>query len=203
MHLLAPCKSLGFAMLLLVTSPAEAQLGGVLRRLPGGVGDGARAAEMLKQAQAAREIPSRIAGTYRFVFSFGAPDQPTDSCVFFVRTFEKPTTGNVGGDLPTPERARPSQMTQGYTLTIVASESLESLPANADRASMSQATGGGFAVTYPFAGDSTHRRSHSASTGWCCYPRTRRQQMMRSTAAWTAHDQAASCRPMERENREP
>ncbi|MFN8861970.1 MAG: hypothetical protein ACK5ZR_16825 [Gemmatimonadaceae bacterium] len=146
-------------MLLLFTSRADAQLGGVLRRLPGGVGDAARAAEMLKQAQAAREIPSRIAGTYRLVFTFGPPDRPSDSSVYFVRTFEKPSTGNVGGDLPTPERARPGQMTQGYTLTIVASESLEALPASADRASMSQATGGGFAVTYPFAGDSTQAQS--------------------------------------------
>ena len=161
MHLLAPSKSLAFAMLLLFTSRADAQLGGVLRRLPGGVGDAARAAEMLKQAQAARETPSRIAGTYRLTFAFGPPDQPTDSLVFFVRTFEKPATGNVGGDLPTPERARPGQMTQGYTLTMVASESLEALPASADRASMSQAAGGGFVVVYAFSGDSTQAQSFS------------------------------------------
>lgn len=149
------------ALLMLCASRADAQLGGVLRRLPGGVGDAARAAEMLKQAHAAREVPSRIAGTYRLAFAFGPPDQPTDSSVYFVRTFEKPTTGNVGGDLPTPERARPGQMAQGYTLTMVASESLETLPASADRASMSQAAGGGFVVVYAFAGDSTGAQSFS------------------------------------------
>ena len=113
MHSLDRSKTLVIAMLVLFTSRADAQLGGVLRRLPGGVGDAARAAEMLKQAQSARETPSRIAGTFRLTFAFGPPEQPTDSSVFFVRTFEKPATGNVGGDLPTPERARPGEMTQG------------------------------------------------------------------------------------------
>lgn len=164
MHSLDRSKTLVIAMLVLFTSRADAQLGGVLRRLPGGVGDAARAAEMLKQAQSARETPSRIAGTFRLTFAFGPPEQPTDSSVFFVRTFEKPATGNVGGDLPTPERARPGEMTQGYTLTMVASESLEALPASADRASMSQAAGGGFVVVYAFAGDSA--RAQSFSVDW-------------------------------------
>lgn len=161
MRLLDRSKTLAVATLLLFTSRADAQLSGVLRRLPGGVGDAARAAEMLKQAQSARETPSRIAGTYRLTFVFGPPDQPTDSTVFFVRTFEKPTTGNVGGDYPAPERAKTGQMTQGYTLAVVASESLEALPSIADRASISQATGGGFAVVYGFAGDSTQAQSFS------------------------------------------
>lgn len=145
------------ALLMLCASRADAQLGGVLRRLPGGVGDAARAAEMLKQAQEARQTPSRIAGTYRFVYSFGPPDQPTDSVVFFVRTFDKPTTGNVGGALPAPGDAKPGEMTQGYTLTVVASESLDGLPKSAERTSIPQANGGGggIAVVYPFAGDTS------------------------------------------------
>jgi hypothetical protein len=150
-------KTLAIAMLVLFTSRADAQLGGVLRRLPGGVGDAARAAEMLKQAQEARQTPSRIAGTYRLVYSFGPPEQPTDSVVFFVRTFDNPATGNVGGDLPPTDRAKPGEMMQGYTLTVVASESLDGLPAAVDRTSIPQANGGGggIAVTYPFAGDTS------------------------------------------------
>lgn len=159
MHSLDRSITLAIAMLALFTSRADAQLGSVLRRLPGGVGDAARAAEMLKQAQEARQRPSRIAGTYRLAYRFGPPDQPTDSVVFFVRTFDKPVTGNVGGDLPAPERAKSGQMTQGYSVTIVASESLDGLPAKADRESVSQAAGSGFIVVYPFASDSTQGQS--------------------------------------------
>ncbi len=159
MHRFAPSPLLALAAILLFTSRADAQLGGVLRRLPGGAGDAARAAEMLKQAQLARETPSRIAGTYRLVFVFGPPDQPTDSSVYFVRTFDKPVTGNVGGDFPPPERAKQGQMIQGYTLQLVAGASLDELPVKADRESVSQAAGGGFVVAYPFAGDSTQSQA--------------------------------------------
>jgi len=50
-------------------------------------------------------------------------------------------------------------MTQGYSLILVASETLDALPALADRASLPQASGSGFAVVYAFAGDSTQAQS--------------------------------------------
>ncbi len=142
------------ALLMLCASRADARLGGILRRLPGGVGDAARAAEMLRQADEARRTPSPLAGTFRLTYAFGPPSQPTDSVVLYVRTYEKPSTGNVGGDFPAPKDAKPGQMTQGYMLTIVASRSLDALPAQADRSSLAGAAGGGFAIAYPFAGDS-------------------------------------------------
>ena len=159
-----PSRTGTVALLMLCTSTADAQLGGVLRRLPGGVGDAARVAEMLKQAEEARQTPSRIAGTYRMNFAFGPPSQPTDSVVLYVRTFEKPSTGNVGGDFPAPKDANPGQMIQGYTLTIVASRSLDALPAQADRASLAGAAGGGFAIAYPFASDSA--QGQALSVDW-------------------------------------
>ena len=116
------------ALLMLCASRADAQLGGVLRRLPGGVGDAARAAEMLRQANDAKQTPSPLAGTYRLVYVFGPPAQPKDSLVVYARTFDKPSTGTVGGDLPLPGNAAVGAMTQGYMLTLVADTTLDALP---------------------------------------------------------------------------
>jgi hypothetical protein len=150
------------ALLMLCTSRADAQLGGVLRRLPGSVGDAARAAEMLKQADEARRTPSPLAGTYRLTYAFGPPSQPTDSITLYARTFDKPATGTVGGDYPTPEKASTGQMTQGYMLTVVSSTTLDALPSATELASEKRsATGGGFALVYPFAGDSSNIRAFS------------------------------------------
>lgn len=150
------------ALMVLPTTRADAQLGGVLRRLPGGVGDAARAAEMLRQADEARRKPSPLAGTYRLTYSFGPPSQPTDSITLYVRTFEKPATGTVGGDYPIAEKASNGQMTQGYVLAFVASTSLSALPSVAELTSPKpSANGGGYALVYPFAGDSGSGRAFS------------------------------------------
>lgn len=149
------------ALLILCASRADAQLGGVLRRLPGGVGDAARAAEMLKQADEARRKPSPLAGTYRLTYTFGPLSQPTDSITLYVRTFDKPATGTVGGDYPSPENASAGQMTQGYMLTVVSSMTLDALPSTTELASTKPSAGGGFALVYPFAGDSTGIRAFS------------------------------------------
>lgn len=151
------------ALLMLCTSRADAQLGSVIRRLPGGVGDAARAAEMLHQANEAKRIPSPLAGTYRLVYLFGSPSQPTDSVVVYARTFDKPTTGTVGGDFPTPGMATAGQMTQGYMLTVVAGATLDSLPVVAAVTAPRRSTndGGGFALVYPYAGDSASVRAFS------------------------------------------
>jgi hypothetical protein len=150
------------ALLMLCASRADAQLGGVLRRLPGGVGDAARAAEMLKQANDAKRTASPLAGTYRLVYVFGPPAQPTDSLVVYARTFDKPSTGTVGGDYPPPDKAADGAMTQGYMLTLVVSTTLEALPSTPAIAAPRRSTnGGGFALVYPFAGDSTSERAFS------------------------------------------
>jgi hypothetical protein len=150
------------ALLLLCTTRAHAQLGGVLRRLPGGVGEAARAAEMLKQANHAKQTPSPLAGTYRLVYVFGPPAQPTDSIIVYCRTFDKPSTGTVGGDYPPPDKAADGAMTQGYMLTLVAGTTLEALPSTPEIAAPRRSTnGGGFALVYPFAGDSTSERAFS------------------------------------------
>jgi hypothetical protein len=150
------------ALLMLCASRADAQLGGVLRRLPGGVGDAARAAEMLRQANDAKQTPSPLAGTYRLVYVFGPPAQPKDSLVVYARTFDKPSTGTVGGDLPLPGNAAVGAMTQGYMLTLVADTTLDALPSTPEIAAETRSTnGGGFALVYPFAGDSASTRAFS------------------------------------------
>lgn len=150
------------ALLMLCASRADAQLGGVLRRLPGGVGDAARAVEMLKQANDAKHTPSPLAGTYRLVYVFGPPSQPTDSLVVYARTFDKPATGTVGGDLPLPSKAVAGAMTQGYMLTLVAATTLDALPSTPETESPKRLkNGGGFALAYPFSGDSASARAFS------------------------------------------
>lgn len=149
------------ALLMLCTSRADAQLGGILRRLPGGVGDAARAAQMLNEADEARRTPSPLAGTYRLTYVFGPPSKPTDSITLYARTFDKPTTGTVGGDYPTLEKASTGQMTQGYMLTVVCGTSPDALPASTDDLRALKAGGSGFALAYPYAGDSTGVRAFS------------------------------------------
>jgi hypothetical protein len=149
------------ALLMLCTSRADAQLGGILRRLPGGVGDAARAAEMLKQADEARRTPSPLAGTYRITYVFGPPSRPTDSITLYARTFDKPATGTVGGDYPSHEKATTGQMTQGFMLTLVCGTSLDALPATTNDRRALNAGGSGFALAYPYAGDSTGVRAFS------------------------------------------
>lgn len=150
------------ALVLLCTTRAHAQLG-ALRKLPGGVGDAARAAEMMKQANEAKRTPSPLAGTYRLVYVFGPPGQTTDSIILYARTFEKPSTGTVGGDFAAAGKASDGSMTQGYMLTLVAGATLDGLPSTPELAEQTRSSnGGGFALVYPFAGDSLSARAFSA-----------------------------------------